>query len=173
MALDLILDAATKLHTCLCAQVNLLPIDDRPQRCSLIPATEFELGVSLTEDMCRCGTAWVRIDSYVPSDQFPAQQQVPTNCGPPQWALTLELGIARCPPIGDANVLPTDAEWIAYTDLVMADAQAMRQAVICCFGPTFPNRRYLIGSWAPFGPEGLCGGGRMTVQVQVMKCDEC
>lgn len=174
MAVDRLMDAATAMHQCLCDTVNsAIPVDDRPQRCTLIATPDFEMGVAQLEDMCRCGTAYVRIDSYVPTDEFPQAQQVATNCTPSQWALTLELGIMRCPPIGTSETLPSDAEWLAYTQRIMADAQVMRQAVFCCFGPATPNRKYLLGSWVPVGPEGLCGGGKMTIQVQIIACNEC
>jgi hypothetical protein len=173
VAVDKFLEAALLLQQCLCDQMALLPLADQPQRCCVIAGQDFEMGVALTEDMCACGTAWVRIDSFTPSATFPIQQETPTNCGPEQWTLTLELGVARCPPLGDANVLPTCTEWADYTTKVMADAQAMRNAIICCFGPARPNRLYLIGGWQAFGPEGLCGGGKMTVQVQILRCNEC
>ena len=173
MAVDNFLVAAQLLYACLCEQVNLLPEPDRPTRCCLIAASEFEMGVATLEDMCACGTAYVRIDSFTPSSTFPVQQELATMCGPEQWALTLELGIMRCPPIGTAEVLPTCDEYAAYTAKVMADAQAMRNAVICCFGPARPNRLLLLGGWQAVGPEGACGGGKMTVQVQILRCDEC
>lgn len=173
MAVDRFMEAALLLQQCLCEQMNLLPEPDRPQRCCIIAGQDFELGVSLTEDACRCGTAWVRIDSFVPSSQFPLAQEIPNNCGPERWALTLELGVARCPPVGTVELLPTCEELALYSAKVMADAQAMRNAIICCFGPSRPNRLYLIGGWSAFGPEGMCGGGKMTVQVEILRCDEC
>lgn len=175
MAVDKFLTAAQALRDCLCAQMNLLPVDDRPERCCLLAATDFELGVSLLEDACRCGTAWVRIAGFDPSSSFPLPQELATPCGPDQWSLTLELGVARCPPIGTAERLPTCDELEAYTVKVMADAQAMRNAVFCCFAPGRPanGRLLLLGGWQAFGPEGMCGGGKMTLQVQIPKCDEC
>lgn len=165
---------AEQMHACLCAQVNAtIPVDDRPSRCCLLAGSDFELGVSLTEDACRCGTAWVRIASFAPTGAFPNPQETPSNCGPDGWSLTLELGIARCPPIGDATTLPTCEELAAYTAKVMTDAQAIRRAIICCLGPSRPTRRYLMGAWEAFGPEGMCGGGRMTVQLQLLNCDDC
>lgn len=173
MAVDNFMLAAQAMRDCLCAQMNLLPEPDRPQRCCIIAGQEFELGVSLLEDACRCGTAWVRIDSYQPSSTFPLPQELAQKCGPEQWALTLELGVARCPPVGTATKLPTCEELDLYSAKVMADAQAMRNAVLCCYGPGRSNRVFLMGAWTAFGPEGLCGGGKMTVQVQILKCDEC
>lgn len=173
MAVDRLMVAATKLHECLCAQVALMPVDTRPARCTLIAAAQFEAGVAQLEDMCACGTAYVRIGAYVPSEAFPDQQQAATKCGPPQWSLTLELGILRCPPIGTADVLPSDQAWFDYTTQVMADAQVLRQALFCCYGPARPNLMFLVGGWEAVGPEGLCGGGRMSVQVQVIACNEC
>lgn len=173
MAVDPFFAAAQALYACLCDQQNLRPEPERPARCCLIAGQDFELGVSLQEDACKCGTAWVRIDSFTPSDNFPLQQEVAQNCGPAQWAMTLELGIARCPPVGTIDRLPTCEELNAYSELVMLDAQSMRNALLCCFGPSRPNRLMLIGGWSAFGPEGMCGGGKMTVQVQVLRCNEC
>ena len=170
---DKFLEAARALHTCLCLQVAAMPEPTRPKRCCLMVGADFELGVAITEDMCKCGTAWVRVVSFVPSSTFPNPQEEATHCAPEGWSLTLELGIARCPPIGDARVLATCDEMDDYTELVMGDAAAMRRAVLCCFGPGRANRLFQLGSWEAFGPEGMCGGGKMTVQAQILRCNEC
>ncbi len=174
MATDLILAAAQEMHACFCAQLNItVPVDDRPQRCCLFVGEDFEMGVAINEDMCKCGTAWVRVAGITPTGIFPNQMSEATNCAPTGWSLSLELGVARCPPLGDAYNLPSCDDWAAYTARVMTDAQAMRQAIICCLSAARPNRQYLIGGWAPFGPQGLCGGGKMTVDLQLLRCNEC
>jgi hypothetical protein len=170
---DILYDAAAQLHACLCAQVNALT--NPPERCCLSVGAQFELGVALNEDMCRCGTAWVRIAGFVPSVTFPGQQEEPTNCRPPFWALTLEMGIARCPPLGTMADLPTCTEWATFAQTVMDDAAAMRRALYCCEETLLKARglKFVVGNWTPFGPEGMCGGGTMTVTVPVLACDEC
>lgn len=173
MAVDPFYEAAQLLYQCLCEQMNLLPEPDRPARCCLLAAQDFELGVAILEDMCACGTAWVRIGSFAPTSHFPGPQEQATFCGPEAWTLNLEMGVARCPPIGNIQELPTCDEFAQYTQKVMADAQAMRNALLCCFQPSRPNRLMLIGDWQAFGPEGACGGGKMQVQVQILRCNEC
>lgn len=170
---DILYDAAVALKDCLCTQVAALA--SPPQRCCLAVGAQFEMGVALNEDMCRCGTAWVRIASFVPSNVFPAAVDEPTNCNPTFWALTLEMGIARCPPLGSMSDLPTCDEWATYTSQIMDDAAAMRRAVYCCEQPLIKARglKFVVGQWTPFGPEGLCGGGTLSVTLPVVACDEC
>lgn len=170
---DIIAEVAEDLYACVCAQVALLA--DPPNRCCLLAGATFELGVAINEDMCRCGTAWVRVASVAPSVTFPSVQEEPRNCRPPMYAVTLEMGVARCPPIGTTQDLPTCPDWLAYSRKVLDDAAALRKAVFCCFGPMLSSRglKYVLGAWEPFGPEGLCGGGIQSVTVPVMACDEC
>jgi hypothetical protein len=170
---EIFFDLADRLRACLCTQVALLP--DPPQRCEVMVGSELEFLVSLSEDYCRCGTAWVRISEIVSTEVFPTPQEQFRHCLPDQWAMTLEVGIVRCPPVGDAGVLPTPAELSAFAATVMLDAQAMRKAISCCFTPPLEaiGRQWIMGSWQAFGPMGMCAGGRMPVQVQVLCMDSC
>ena len=118
-------------------------------------------------DECCAGLAWVRIGQVQPGGTPPGPQVEMTNCGPLNWIVTLELGVARCVPFAaagtEANVL-TQEQW----DLMVLDQQgdfaAMVLAVTCCFASGQPLH-YLIGQWTPSDAEGGCMASTMTVQV--------
>lgn len=47
---------------------------------------------------CCAGFAWVRLVGAYPSMNFPALLGTPENCRLDTWALTVEIGVARCVP---------------------------------------------------------------------------
>src|SRR5918994_7225062 len=114
---DMFTGFADRLLACLCAQ---WPDGDplAPARCCFkFDADLPTMGIALTEDECKCATAWVRVvDWQVSSDATfpgPDTSMEAQNC-PTMWALVLEMGIGRCPPIGDENTLPTCEEQNAF-----------------------------------------------------------
>lgn len=175
MALEdrLFLPIALDLFACYCTEIALVP--QPPARCQFITGTEPELGVSLTEDVCCEGMAWVRVEAIHPTVVFSGPQEEPFPCYPPRWTLTLELGAVRCMPIGTIDKLVTPAQALAAAKLVMNDATAMRRAIRCCFAnmPSMVNRLYKVGTWAPLPSQGGCGGGTLLLDIEVIGCNEC
>ena len=115
------------------------------------------------------GQAWVRLVDAFPSSVFPSQDAILTNCRSP-WAFSLEIGVARCAPMGDANGVggydpPTMEQNLAAMRLQTSDLAAMRRAVTCCFGKT--DRDYMVGTYSQaLVNQGGCLGGSITVWVR-------
>lgn len=159
------------LAACLCQEIAAADLPE-PCFCGVLAgqlvANEHCGSEDCAGDGCTGGQAWVRLAGVYPSSQFPVQDQDQATCAT-LLAVEIEVGVARCAPVvsdeggameGDA---PTLAQWHATTRLQMADMAAMRRAVLCCLGAR--SRDYLLGAYAPFGPEGGCVGGIWTVTV--------
>lgn len=173
---DMFTGFADRLLGCLCAQ---WPPDDplKPGRCCFkFDADLPTMGIALSEDECKCATAWVRVvDWYVSSDAtFPGPDTslIAQNC-PHMWALVLEMGIGRCPPIGNAEQLPTCDEQNAFHAVMMDDGMRMRNAIYCCFLTVDPMDRVSIGNPQRQGPAGACMQQALQVTIMVTACDEC
>ena len=164
-----ILPWANALLNCLCTAIATVP--DPPEDCCLRTGEVVSLNVSLSADECCKGLAWVRVVSIFPSEQnFPDADAEPRNC-PPQWfAVVLEMGVARCSPVGTAMQYPNCGDWTAYSQKVLHDAAAMRRA-FCCLDLSGSEK--ILGVWEPLPTEGGCGGGIQTVTIQVPNCDGC
>jgi hypothetical protein len=177
MADELFAPLAQRLLDCWRAQLETLPADQIPQRIGFrFDADLPTMGVALDEDECKCGSAWVRVVNwFVSSDAtFPApdssfEQQI---C-PTQYGLILELGIGRCPPIGDEQSLETVAQRDAFHAVVLEDVKLMRLALNCCFGQAPIPEDVVIGAWQKSGPEGACFKQAIQLTVRVINCDEC
>ncbi len=155
-----------ELSACLCEEITASGL---PEPCSCGPM----IG-SLVLDYCgtckdgSCGgQAWVRLVQAFPSTDFPNQLTDLRNCNAP-LAFELEIGVARCKPIGTASgvrgyVPPTNEQNIEALRLQTADIAAMRRAVMCCFGAD--DTDYILGSYTPFPTVGDCLGGTFNVYV--------
>lgn len=138
------------------------------------PGNVVDFLLSANHDECCEGLAWVRVVSFVPnSAAFPLQDEAPFKDGPRSWAITLEMGVARCSPTPDADRIPTVEEWNLLADKIDDDAAAMRRA-ICCFIAADPVKRngYVLPlQWEPLDVEGRCAGGILQVVVRGPACD--
>lgn len=155
-----------------CFRVYLLEQANPPGKITL-RSGEVAALVSVNEDECRCGLAWVRIVRFFPTDTFPTEKEDWSPCGPAGWALELELGALRCAPVGDASTLPTSEDWSAAILQQMQDALAMRKAVDCCFGTYVVSETLMTAPWEERPPEGMCMGGTQRVTVLVDACNDC
>lgn len=161
---------ATALQECFCAQ--LAEVSAAVACCCLAP------GQQVVWDTCDPGQAWVRVASiYQLGHNFPAPARPAdlTACGGEGgWAVTLELGTIRCMPQPDLDGnLPSCEDVSAVSRLVLADANAMRRAMLCCDWLTpcgMPDAQRVYGAWTPVGPQGACVGGVMSVTVEVSAC---
>lgn len=163
-----VLPLAEALLACLVAA--LADTASPPRRASLRTGDRVELLLSTTSDECCDGVAWVRVSQFYPSAGFPDQDLTFVRCAPIQWAVVLEMGVARCAPTPDANTIPSADEWNAVSAAVLDDAAAMRRA-ICCFADLDPTRMYLAGQWTSLPVEGGCTGGTLPITVAVGQCD--
>lgn len=170
----LVSDHLLDLRDCLLAAFQLpgYPAADRPREVCVLTG-ESGLGflsIGTAEDRCCSGFAWVRVAAVSP--KIPQEGVDVNGCGITSWSVTLEMGAARCHPIGDANAGPTCAQMEAVALQVQQDAAAMRRA-LCCWAPELPAYPSwgAVGPWQPFGPEGGCTGGTMQVQYTVDGCE--
>jgi hypothetical protein len=165
-----VLPFAEELLTCLCAELAL--VSAPPQQCCLRTGETVFPAISLTEDECCSGLAWVRISSiFVSEANFPEPDTEPRGGCPPSWlGVQLEMGVARCAPTGSLSSNPTCDEWTILSERVLEDAGAMRRA-FCCLN--IDNSAKLLGAWTPLPTEGRCAGGTVIVTIQVPNCDEC
>lgn len=159
-----------KLSACLCTT-----IEDRnlptPCRCGPVPGPiaimEYCGACSKTGTSDCGGQAWVRLSNEYPSSVFPAADQSDASCQSPM-AYTLEVGIARCIPTGNANGIngytpPTLEQMVETVRLQMADKAAMRAAIACCMDDG--DMTYSLGNYTPMQASGDCGGGFYTVTI--------
>lgn len=166
-----------RLLACLCAQFDLLPEAQRPARCcEKFSGATPTMGIAVTEDECKCTTAWVRIADWYPTsdDTFPGPDTTPdaSKCMT-AWGLVLEMGVGRCPPIGDENVLPTCEEQNAFAQVMRDDASVFRKAIRCCFAQVNPLEEFVIGQPRILGPSGACIQQTLNLTVMVVACNEC
>ena len=113
------------------------------------------------------GQAWVRLTTEFPSGNFPQPDLTGATCQSPV-AITFEVGIARCMPVGKANAIngitpPTAEELIEATRLQLADMAAIKAAIRCCFADE--DTTYSLGQYQPLQIAGDCGGGFWLVTV--------
>jgi hypothetical protein len=156
------------LSACLCEQMSE---DGMPSNCRCgIMAGDRVLDYCGSCDEVGCGgQAWVRFVDAYPSTEFPAQQADNRNCYAP-LAFTLEVGVVRCAPTGEANGVdgyspPSMQDEVSALRQQMADMAALRRAIQCCFAQRVDNE-YIMGAYnATDVTGGDCIGGYFTVQV--------
>jgi hypothetical protein len=177
MADLLFMPYAQRLLACLCAQMEALPEAQQPARCCFrFDGDMPTMGISTSEDECKCGTAWVRVvDWFITSDAtFPGPDDSPEEHSCPRaWGLVLEMGVGRCPPTGDAGQLPTCDEYNTFFQVMMDDASAFRKAISCCFATVDVLEKFVIGQPQRVGPSGKCMQQTLNVTVMVVACNEC
>jgi hypothetical protein len=157
-----------------CYEQELAKLEVPPGSVGLRPGSVVDLLMSTTEDECCLGLAWVRPDTFNPtSGPFPTQPQNAQKQGVLAWAVTLELGYARCAPTPDATRIPSNDEWDEVTQGVMDAGAAMRRAVCCWIAQdkTMRAQQTLIGQWRWISVEGGCVGGVLPVTLQGPACD--
>jgi len=167
----LVMPLARELLACLGQEVA--KVESPPEFVQLRPGTVVDHLLSMGQDECCQGLAWVRPVSFFPSSgAFPVQDEVPPRGGMAAWAVNLEMGVIRCAPTPGADRIPTGQEWDDTVQAVMDDAAAMRRA-LCCFMDLVPGRanRMVPGIWQPISVEGGCVGGILPLTVRGPVCD--
>jgi hypothetical protein len=166
----IIAPVAADLLACLATEVAKTP--DPPASVCLRPGDRVDLLLSTTYDECCSGLAWVRWVNQYPSANFPDPDEVASPCGVTRWAVTFELGVARCAPTSDAQTVPSCDQWIANTLDTYNDLAAVRRA-LCCYATTVKYQRLVyVGTAQPQTAEGGCVSVTMQVIVSAQACDE-
>jgi hypothetical protein len=162
------LPAALAMLVCLDAQVSRL--DTPPAYVGLRPGAGVDFQMSLTQDECCQGLAWVRVDGIFPSSvNFPNPDQTPLRCGVGQWGVALEIGIVRCAPTPSAQSIVLPDEYSALAEALLADFAAMDCAIQCMLDGW--KRVAVVGRWTPLSLATNCAGGTMTVTVAAPACN--
>lgn len=162
-----------------CFDIEIQKVPTPPKYVQLRTGTVVDHLISMNQNECCEGLAWVRPMAFYPmGDTFPDQLPAPIQgalAGAKAWVVQLELGAVRCFPTPDATSIPTGDQWDAATQAVMDDAAAMRRALCCMvawYQQTYRNTtRVLPGIWQPLATEGGCAGGILPVTLLGPACD--
>lgn len=125
-----------------------------------------------TEDECCRGLGWVRI-AGLSGVRDVNDLDTTAQCFGSQRVLVLELGVARCAPSAPVSSVPTEDQWTTVALLLDADMGAMEQAICCAFGGDAVEPiagDVAVGEYVPFGVDGNCIGGTMTVRIALERC---
>src|SRR5689334_23977155 len=115
------MDMATALEVCL--QNALAANPNLPADTCVYNGEDFRafLSAGLSEDRCCSGFAGVRIAGIRPTVPV---EGVLEHCGVRVWQVDLEMGVARCSPVGDIDSGPTCAQLTEVAEQVQLDARS-------------------------------------------------
>lgn len=122
------------------------------------------------DDECCRGLGWVRISRVSGVRQLGDRLNV--TCFEQERELTLELGVARCAPTAPISGVPTEDQWTIAALQLDNDMGAMESAICCAFGDIEGSaaEEVSVGEYTPFGVDGNCIGGTMTVTIRMTNC---
>lgn len=155
----------------LCLEMEAARVPNPPAAVCMRPGDRVDLLMAQGRDECCEGLAWVRLAQVYPSNAFPIPNEGYVKCLT-GWAVVVELGIARCAPIGDEHHLPSCDEWTATVNDTTADSAALRRTWMRL--KTIDDFRFTMtvpGTYEPMTTEGGCVGGAMLLTVQAPACD--
>lgn len=129
---------------------------------TVMPGADVPIDYALND--C-AGMAWVRLVSANPTVAFPAGDLTALNCGY-TLAYNIEMGVLRTAPtatmFGSEIEIPTPEQQFEASDAQFKDLEAMHRALKAS-GPDFAD--FLLGAYAPSGPEGGAVGGTWTATL--------
>lgn len=164
------IEAADAVRVCLEAALAARPTP--PAQTCLRAGLEVPFSAGTNQDECCEGLAWVRVAQIQPVAEL-SGEDIP--CPTSGYVVTLELGVARCSPFGDASTGPDCTTWTNLAILMDEDAAAMREAV-CCYATAAADDDLVVqvrpGTWTPLDTSGGCAGGSMEATV-TFDCSEC
>lgn len=163
---------ANQLLTCL--KTEVARISEPPAKVGFRTGNIVAMYISLTEDECCEGLAWVRWSGGFPSETLNEPLAAPSIRGRNNlgfWTLTFELGVARCAPTSGARTNPSVEAWDAASLLVFEDQAALRRTY-CCFNE-LPRRKgnSMITDTSPIDTEGGCSGSTLALAVRGPSCE--
>lgn len=154
------------LETALLAGPNPPPVN----KIMLRAGSQVTPMLSTVDDECCSGLGWVRIARKSGVKGLGELDNV--SCFSQERTLDLELGVARCMPTPGASAIPTEDQWEAVALQLDADEGAMEAAICCAFNDLEGSaaEEVAVGEYLPFGPDGNCVGGTMTVFIRMSVC---
>lgn len=164
------MDLAQELLACLEAQLLAGPNPPPANKIMLRAGAEVTPLLGTGTDECCTGLGWVRIARTSGAKQIGARDNV--VCYTQDRDLILEMGVARCAPSAPISGVPTEDQWTASALQLDADLGAMERAVCCAFGDLEGSAadEAAVGDYEPFGVDGNCIGGTMTVTLRISAC---
>lgn len=167
-ALTLAQDLLACLQTELTAPQTTFPI--APQYVMLRAGEQVTPLLGTNDDECCRGLAWVRIVSRTGARELGELDNV--VCFRDDRRLVLELGVARCAPSAPVSGVPTEDQWTLAATQLDSDMGSMEAAVCCAFADVegSPAEEVAVGEYRPFGVDGNCIGGTMTVNITMSVC---
>lgn len=161
---------AQELLSCLQTQLTASPYPIAAQHVMLRAGAEVTPLLGTNDDECCRGLGWVRIASISGVRQLGELDNV--SCFSQERRLTLELGVARCAPSADTSGVPTEDQWTVAALTLDEDQGDMEAAICCAFSDLEGSaaEEVAVGDYEPFGVDGNCIGGRMTVTILLSVC---
>ena len=162
---------ANELLACLQAELTApataFPI--LPQYVMLRAGSEVTPLLGTAADECCRGLGWVRIASITGVRQL---KDLTDPCSAAERTLTLELGVARCAPTAPVSGVPTEDQWTVAATQLDSDQGSMEAAICCAFDDLEGSaaEEVAVGEYRPFGVDGNCIGGTMTVEISMSAC---
>lgn len=153
-----------------CLNSTVAETQGGPVDCLLLAGDEVEHFGGTGDD---CGQGWVKLNALYRSTNFPLPDQDRSfgSCFDQEYAAVFELGVIRCWPTFQPGGKPGDplAKQLAALK-AQDDAIATVQAVCCWVRGQDDPPPYLVGQWAPAGPEGGVVGGTLEVTIGIGVC---
>jgi hypothetical protein len=162
---------AQELLACLEAQLTVGPYAIPASKVMMRAGSEVTPLLGTGTDECCTGLGWVRIQTLSGVKELGDIDNV-SGCFAQERRLVLEMGVARCAPSSDISTVPTEDQWMDAALKLDADMGSMEAAVCCAFGDLTgsPAQEVAVGSYQPFGVDGNCIGGTMTVSLALDAC---
>lgn len=112
-----------------------------------------------------CGAGYVRLESAGPP-ALSAEED--GDLRDVQLEYAVYVGVIRCAPVsnGESDPIPSKADVLAYSQLLLEDMKTIEQVVRCCLQDTFDFVDVEIGSFTVVNVEGGVGGGEWRVTIR-------
>lgn len=161
---------AQQLLACLQTELGTSPYPIAPAHVMLRAGGEVTPLLGTNDDECCRGLGWVRVQSISGVKTLGELDNV--ACFSQERRLILELGVARCAPSSDISSVPTEEQWTEAALRQDEDQGDMEAAICCAFGDLegIFAEEVAVGEYQPFGVDGNCMGGTMTVNILMTAC---
>lgn len=179
---DLVLPELTRLVACVCTALDA-SLAGSVCRCSSAPSADIIADFCGGDAGCtgcsngRNGQATVGVSRIYPvTEPFPTQLFESTPCAGFAYAADFSITVLRCAPgakmVGNKLVPPTAAQLDNAAAIVLSDAAAVRDAVLCCFplaSSGMCTQQVILTGWDSLA-DGDCMGGTTTVTAAIGYC---
>jgi hypothetical protein len=162
---------AQQLLACLETSLGAGPAPIAPAYVMLRAGSQVTPLLGTGDDECCRGLGWVRIVRVTGVRELGERENV--ACFQQERTVVLEMGVARCAPSAPVSGVPTEDQWTTVALQLDADHGAMEAAICCAFGEDdelFAAEEVAVGDYEPFGVDGNCIGGTMTVNLRMTNC---